>query len=127
MNILTKLPKFIKSQQHTIFLGACVILVSFISYNLGQINALEKTPLKITKEETSQASILKASSQKSTLTNTPKPTDTRVVASRKSTTKKYHYLWCSGAQKIKEENKVWFTTSGEAEAAGYTLAGNCEL
>lgn len=38
---------------------------------------------------------------------------------------KYHLPWCSGAQRIKEENKVWFETKAEAEKAGYTPAANC--
>ena len=39
---------------------------------------------------------------------------------------KYHLPWCSGAQRIKEENKVWFKTKAEAEAAGYAPAANCK-
>lgn len=46
------------------------------------------------------------------------------VGSRNSD--KYHYPWCSGAQRIKEENKIWFASEKEAEAAGYTPAANCE-
>ncbi len=46
------------------------------------------------------------------------------VASKSGT--KYHLPWCSGAQRIKEENKVWFKTKAEAEAAGYTPAANCK-
>lgn len=38
---------------------------------------------------------------------------------------KYHLPHCSGAQRIKESNKVWFASKEEAEAAGYTPAGNC--
>jgi len=37
----------------------------------------------------------------------------------------YHLPWCSGAQRIAEENKVWFETQEEAEAAGYRAAKNC--
>ena len=46
------------------------------------------------------------------------------VASKNST--KYHLPWCSGAQRISEENKIWFASKEEAAAAGYTPAGNCE-
>jgi hypothetical protein len=45
------------------------------------------------------------------------------VASKSGT--KYHLPWCSGAQRIKEENKVWFSTKESAEAAGYAPAANC--
>lgn len=46
------------------------------------------------------------------------------VASKNGT--RYHFPWCSGAQNIKEENKVWFDTKEAAEAAGYTPAKNCK-
>ena len=46
------------------------------------------------------------------------------VASKKGT--KYHFPWCSGAQTMSEENKIYFDTKEEAEAAGYTPAANCE-
>ena len=47
-----------------------------------------------------------------------------VVASVSGT--KYHYPWCSGAQRIKEENKVWFESTEAARAAGYEPAANCK-
>lgn len=46
------------------------------------------------------------------------------VASKTGT--KYHLPTCAGAKQIKEENKVWFSTKEEAEAAGYTPATNCK-
>ncbi len=46
------------------------------------------------------------------------------VGSRNGT--KYHLPWCSGAKRIKDENKIWFETKEEAERAGYTPAANCE-
>ena len=53
------------------------------------------------------------------------PKDLRVVVSKASTTKKYHFTWCAGAKQIKETNKLWFETELLAQKAGYTLAGNC--
>jgi hypothetical protein len=46
------------------------------------------------------------------------------VASKNGT--KYHLPWCGGAQSIKEENKVWFSSKEEAEAQGYSPAANCK-
>lgn len=40
--------------------------------------------------------------------------------------KAYHFPWCSGAQRIKPANQVWFETKEAAEAAGYLPAGNCK-
>lgn len=38
---------------------------------------------------------------------------------------KYYLTSCSGAKRIKEENKVFFRIKGDAIAAGYTPAANC--
>jgi len=46
-----------------------------------------------------------------------------LVGSKKGV--KYHFPWCSGAQRIKEENKVWFSSKKDAELGGYSPAGNC--
>lgn len=113
------------------FLGVCITLVAIISFNLGKINALHQVPIKISEG----ANIYKAVSgnmpqtivQKG-ISATPKPqqpADTRVVASKNSNPKKYHYTWCSGAKRIKPENQIWFNSATEAEKAGYVLAGNC--
>jgi len=47
-----------------------------------------------------------------------------IVASKGGT--KYHYPWCSGASRMKEENKIWFDSTKEARKAGYTPAANCK-
>ena len=39
---------------------------------------------------------------------------------------KYYYTWCSGINRIKEENLIYFNTEEEAQATGYTLAKNCK-
>lgn len=38
----------------------------------------------------------------------------------------YHLPWCSGAQRINDENKVYFGSKAAAEAAGYRPAKNCK-
>jgi hypothetical protein len=125
MNILAKIISTVKSYQKDIFLGFCIVLISVISFNIGRINALHKTPLKITGE----ASIYQATAGTSLLNSskqTPiQPKDPRVVASKASTTKKYHFTYCPGAKQIKETNKLWFDNEILAQQAGYTLAGNC--
>lgn len=125
MNILAKIINTVKNYQKDIFLGLCIVLISVISFNLGRINALQKTPVKITGE----ANVYQATAGNSIL-NTKKttsalPKDLRVVVSKASTTKRYHFTWCSGAKLIKETNKIWFETESLAQQAGYTLAGNC--
>lgn len=45
------------------------------------------------------------------------------VASKNGT--KYYLLSCGSARRIKPENRIWFRTKAEAEAAGYGPAANC--
>lgn len=39
---------------------------------------------------------------------------------------KYYPLNCSAGKTIKQENRVYFTTGEEAQAAGYTLSSSCQ-
>lgn len=39
--------------------------------------------------------------------------------------KTYYFPWCSGVKRIKESNKVWFSTKEEAEVAGYKPSASC--
>jgi deoxyribonuclease-1 len=39
--------------------------------------------------------------------------------------KKYHLQGCPGYSQLREKKRVLFKTAAEAEAAGYTKAGNC--
>lgn len=125
MVILSKILNLIKCHQKDIFLGCCIVLIAVIGFSIGRINALRKTPVKII----GQANVYKATasipvpdSQKSLPT---RPKDLRVVASKASSTKKYHHTICSGAKRIKLENQIWFNSAKEAEKRGYVLAGNC--
>ncbi len=48
----------------------------------------------------------------------------QVVASKKGSV--YHLPWCSGALRLKKENKIFFKNKTYAEKAGYRPAKNCE-
>ncbi|MEX2091018.1 MAG: hypothetical protein WD989_02760 [Candidatus Paceibacterota bacterium] len=109
-----------------------MIFITFIGYNLGRINALKQIPISVKSSDNLNANVFDATNSKSETLNskqsqnsksqTPK-LDRRVVRSKNSD--KYHFTWCSGAKRIKEENKIWFETEAAALAAGYTKAGNC--
>jgi hypothetical protein len=45
------------------------------------------------------------------------------VASRSGET--YYFPWCGSANRIKDENLVWFKDRAEAEQNGYRPASNC--
>lgn len=40
--------------------------------------------------------------------------------------KMYYPLGCSGANRIKLENQIWFATTTEAERSGYQLSTSCK-
>jgi len=40
--------------------------------------------------------------------------------------KTYYLPWCSGAKRIREENKVWFESKSAAEAKRYKPSVNCK-
>lgn len=122
-NILTKFINAVKRFQYELFLGSCVVLIAIISYNLGQVSSLKKTPIKV---EQVTANVYKAVNPESVNSNSKsqlQKLDTRVVVSKNSD--KYHYSWCSGAKRIKPGNQIWFNSAEEAESRGYVLAGNC--
>jgi hypothetical protein len=123
------LVKGVKPYLFDLFVLACVILIGLISYNLGRSHALKKTSLRVEEGtlvydarsgENEGSSALTANAAQAA-----KPRDPRVVVSKSSKGKVYHFTWCPGAKQIKEENKIWFATEAEAQKAGYTLAGNC--
>lgn len=49
----------------------------------------------------------------------------QLVASVNGT--KFHALNCPGAKQISEQNKIYFQTEDEAQAAGYSRAQNCSF
>lgn len=124
----------LKTYQYHLFLVVCIGLISFISFNLGKISSNDKGEIRvgeanvysaISKEDNSLVGSTgspQASSEPSPRA-TAKPLDMRVIVSKNSD--KYHYTWCASANRIKEENKIWFNSDKEAEARGYILAGNC--
>jgi hypothetical protein len=54
---------------------------------------------------------------------TPEHLMGKYVGSKTGT--KYYLPTCSGAKRIKDENKRWFVSKEDAEKDGYTAAANC--
>lgn len=133
-----------------IFIVLVIILVAVASFGLGRLSKIEEEREGVTihyPEDLSTQAGLQSAGAASALgsyadadsygkteeglvkeSNSEAPAvssgDQKFVGSKNSD--KYHYPWCPGAQRIKEENKVWFATRAEAEAAGYIPAGNCK-
>lgn len=123
--MISKLLEFIKSKQSEIVLALAVVLIAIISFETGKISTLRNfgKPLEIKDPLNQSAQVIHL--QGSTLQKTStQRTDQKVVASKNSTS--YHFSWCSGAKKIKEENKIIFASEQEAQSKGLTLASNCQ-
>ncbi len=117
---------YINTRFKGILLIAILILSLTASFGLGRLSALNSRDTGISVGEielnTMSASAYEAKQSTQNLSN--QTGDGVVVASKNSD--KYHYPWCSGAKRIKEENKIYFDSIADARNAGYVPAGNCE-
>ena len=124
--MLPKLIEIIKKHLPEITLISGIILIAITSFNFGKMRAFSslKTPLTITTPTTPDiVRPIEEESDKAVITN---QTDQTIVASKKSSGKVYHFLWCPGANLIAKENKIFFNNESAALAAGYHLAANCK-
>lgn len=110
--MLSKIKIFFKSYESDLILVSVIILVALISFGLGRLSKIGESKIPITIENLTGA------------VNNIATSTGNFVASKNGT--KYHYPWCSGAQSIREENKIWFSTAEEAKKAGYQPASNCK-
>lgn len=121
----------IKLHLHKNTLSAIIlILVAISSFGLGKIssNRQERTPIILGAFETPKNPEIKPE-----ISNIPViPTSKKVVetvgeivvASKKG--KNYYFPSCAGAKRIVEENKITFSSTAEAEKAGYKPGANCK-
>jgi len=118
-------------EKREVFTMLLLILVAVASFGLGRLSASNtakggirlQEPLTGKLEGNTGVSDTTGVVPLGAAVGTMGTTQGKFVASKSGT--KYHYPWCSGAKRIKEENKVWFNTVEEARKAGYTPAANC--
>lgn len=113
-----------KTLSGDLYVMLVIIFIGLSSFGLGRLSALEeqREPVRIVKP--SNSSVESLSQQAAGAGTVPESATGSFVASKNSD--KYHLPWCSGAERIKESNKIWFGSKEEAETAGYTPAANCE-
>ena len=130
---IKKVKKFIDDNKKELFISASFILMAFIAFGLGMMSVLEEQKYPIWFEEVGEEKIadkLQSADSKAQIANsesqiTESGKQDRILVGSKNSNL-YHYTWCSGAKRIKEENKIYFSSKEEAEKAGYKPAGNCE-
>lgn len=117
---------WVKRHDRDLWLALCLALVAWSAYNLGYIRGRRPPPSGASTGAMFRARADAAPARpQGSVAPRADHRDPRVVASKSSSSKKFHFTWCPGASKIKEANRVWFPTETAAIAAGYTLAGNC--
>ena len=121
---IIKIKQYAESRE--VLLVALILLVGLGAFGLGRLSKIEekKQPI-IIKNAVNSISNQSSAVFDSDKTNTREEALTgALVGSRNGS--KYHFPWCSGAQRISEENKIRFSSKEEAEKAGYTPAANCK-
>jgi len=126
------IPEILTSRKATdSILIASIILLSVLSFGLGRLSVSEVSnqggvalcealPARV---QTASVALSGAPKESADVPGEVKTQGTYVGSKNGSV---YHFPWCSGAQRIKDENKVWFATKEEAERAGYRPASNCK-
>lgn len=122
---MQKIKQFIESEKgKDVLVVVIVILMGLGSFELGRLSKENGIAgLKIEYMGTDgpkQANAISSLSPDPAFEN---GREKNFFASNKGT--KYYTLGCSGGKTIKEENKVYFTTTDMAEQAGYSLSTSC--
>lgn len=100
------------------------IIIAFTSFGLGKLSVLESGAQGsiVYMQATGTAERLSISS--STIAGRQNnETAGQYVASKSG--KKYYPVGCSGINRIKEENRIYFDSKEEAEASGRTVSDIC--
>jgi len=146
--MISEIKKFFKDNEADIVLVIGIILISLVSFGSGWLLGnnsvlssdaatqesiiIEDQKAVLTENLNLEALSIKKTESENETTATieegqqieeAKPETSNIVASKNGTV--YHYVWCSGAKRIKEENKIYFNSIEEAEKAGYRPAKNC--
>lgn len=130
--IWTKIKSKIGIDINTLMLLFVIAGVGVASFGLGVLSG-SKHPVNNSNNfisENEEVSFLDNSSDEIQIVNneniisTEKNEEKMYVASKNG--KLYYSILCNGAKKIKEENKVWFASSIDAEKSGYSYASSCK-
>ena len=114
-----------------------IIVVGFGSFGLGRLSILLDDDVPVIVEGGNAASIREAGNPRAkgvedvaahveTVSSQARAESSNGLLVGSKSGKKYHFPWCSGAQRISEANKIWFASYEEARIAGYVPANNCK-
>lgn len=120
---------FVKDLDQILSLIA-LILVGISSYWIGSIVQKESElaeimiiyPTEIA--FTTRPSVAPSQTATSAETSNQPISKAKLIASKNGS--RYYYSHCSGINRIKPENRIYFDTPEQAEAQGLSLAANCQ-
>lgn len=126
---MEKIKQFIDSDSgKDILVIIIIVLVALISFELGRLSKNNpNSGLKI-EYKGQEANVVNSLSDLSLNSNilkkSEKSTSGNFFASNRGS--KYYSISCSAGKTIKQENRIYFMTSSEAEKAGYELSSSCK-
>lgn len=105
-----------------------IILVGLGSFGLGRLSKnTQNSGIKIQypNKEANKANVIESINQIADIENLEQNSSSKTffASSRGS---KYYSINCSAGKTIKEENKIFFSSSTEAEEAGFELSSACK-
>lgn len=131
-----------KTCEKDIFIFFLIIIIGFLGFGLGRFSKIFENKSSIQIENGLDASLInlnsfddgsnsaeaaqldKIDADKNINKLIKQKVEKNFVASKNGT--KYYFPWCSGVDKIKEENKIWFASKEDAKQKGYTPAKGCK-
>lgn len=121
-NLLNKIKSKINFDKQTFLLIFIVILVGGTSFGLGRLSTREYIDDEITIENIDDGvgdNTKTGYNEEGSFEN-----QRRYVASKNGS--KYYSRDCSGANRIKLENQIWFKNREDAEKSGFTYSSTCK-
>lgn len=121
-----KLKSWLENDQY--FYSFLVLFVGVLSFYLGQQSvgverSAEAAAVYVSSPTTTRSAAGETGISTPVTPILPETSYEVVVASKSGT--KYHLPQCPGAQQIKPENRITFSSPAAAQAAGYSPAANC--
>lgn len=128
-HFMNKIKDRIGVDNTTLLCFLVIILVGLSSFGLGRLSVTNSAYITDNSELEDNNIIIKdkigdISQINSDINNEDINKERRYVASKNG--KLYYTSSCSGAKRISPKNEVWFSSSIDAEKAGYTLSSSCK-
>ena len=103
----------LQENKSDIIIAVSFLLIALIAFGLGRLSIIFQNKQGVTIGHAQLGALAD-----------PQNTSAAVYAASKSG-RAYYLSSCAGVSRIKEENKVWFSSKKEAEDLGYQPARNC--